>query len=221
MNACQRGERALLLLTSLVCFCLLMPCYCLSGWSTQAAQPLPRYVDDQEDLEWDEVFNGAKMDDKTEVKGEWSEEAEAFLETLKITTPKQRMPMNGMPVSDMQQQNAHSLDQNSAGSRQGPAKTSRHSTESHSRHQTNGFASGSHQHLQTNGISHGSSSHPQSPDSSGASQDEDQPGPSQAIPPNKRRRTDAGTAPGLNAQARQHQGASAATTELRFSGKVS
>ena len=182
---------------------------------------LCRYADDQEDLEWDEVFNGAVMDDKTEVKGEWSKEAAAFLETLRITSPKQRVSMHGMPASDMQQQNANSLEQNSAGSRQGPAETSRHSTESHSQHQPNGFASGSHKHLQTNGISHGSSSHPQSPDSSDTFHDEDQPGPSQAIPPNKRRRTDAGTAAGHTSLARQHQGASAAMTEARFSGKVS
>jgi len=40
-----------------------------------------RYVDDEEDLEWDQVFNGAEMDEKTDIIGEWNSEALAFLGT--------------------------------------------------------------------------------------------------------------------------------------------
>ena len=141
------------------------------------------------------------MDNKC-VNGSWSTEATALLESLKGTPNGVRQPI------------ASSFNQYIAGSGQGPAQTSSHSTQSRSPAQTDGFAAVGHAH--TNGVSHGSSSHPQSPQSSESSQDLDAnvPNPSQAIPSNKRRRIV--TAAGGHAQAKRHQTGLPAQMHPRF-----
>ena len=47
-----------------------------------------RYDDDEEDLEWDEIFNGQPMADKTHVDGKWSKDALALLERLAFDPTK-------------------------------------------------------------------------------------------------------------------------------------
>ena len=49
-----------------------------------------RYEDDSEDLEWDEVFNQTPMTDKTDVQGNWSTDALAFLHKLAASPVKHR-----------------------------------------------------------------------------------------------------------------------------------
>ncbi len=143
-----------------------------------------RYVDDEEDLEWDQVFNGADMDEKTDIIGEWSCEALAFLGTL------QHNPDLSKSASQMQMSEVG----------RSAAPSQHHSQGSHSNAaNTHGVSNESHSPLQANGFSHGSGSQSQATDSSRkmrlddfqAGEESDSwegPGPSQAVPPNKRRR---------------------------------
>jgi len=143
-----------------------------------------RYVDDEEDLEWDQVFNGAEMDEKTDIIGEWNSEALAFLGTLQHN-PDLSKSASQMQMSEVGQ-SADPSQHHSQGSHRDAANTHGVSNESHSPPQANGF-------------SHGSGSQSQATDSSrklrlnefqtGEESDSwEGPGPSQAVPPNKRRR---------------------------------
>ena len=143
-----------------------------------------RYVDDEEDLEWDQVFNGAEMHQKTDIKGEWSREALAFLGTLQHN-PDLSKSASQMQMSEVGQ-SADPSQHHSQGSHRNAANTHGVSNESHSP-------------LQANGFSHGSGSQSQATDSSrkmrlddfqtGEESDSwEGPSPSQAVPPNKRRR---------------------------------
>jgi hypothetical protein len=143
-----------------------------------------RYVDDDEDLEWDQVFNGAEMDEKTDIIGEWNSEALAFLGTLQHN-PDLSKSASQMQMSEVGQ-SADPSQHHSQGSHRDAANTHGVSNELHSPPQANGF-------------SHGSGSQSQATDSSrklrlnelqtGEESDSwEGPGPSQAVPPNKRRR---------------------------------
>jgi len=111
-----------------------------------------RYVDDEEDLEWDQVFNGAEMDEKTDIIGEWNSEALAFLGTLQHN-PDLSKSASQMQMSEVGQS----------------ADPSQHHSQGSHRDAAN-----------THGVSNESHSPPQA--------SWEGPGPSQAVPPNKRRR---------------------------------
>lgn len=124
------------------------------------------------------------MDGKTDIIGEWSREALAFLGTL------QHNPDLGKSASQMQMSEIG----------QSAAPSQHHSQGSHrNAANTQGVSNESHSPLQANGFSHGSGSQSQATDSSRkmrlndfqADEESDSwegPGPSQAVPPNKRRR---------------------------------
>ncbi|KAL0037264.1 hypothetical protein WJX79_009148 [Trebouxia sp. C0005] len=143
-----------------------------------------QYVDDEEDLEWDQVFNGAEMDQKTDIIGDWNSEALAFLGTL------QHNPDLSKSASQMQMsqvgQSADPSQHHSQGSHCNAANTHGVSNESHSPPQANGFSHGSGSQSQAN-----DGSRKLRLDNFQAGEESDNwegPGPSQAVPPNKRRR---------------------------------
>lgn len=124
------------------------------------------------------------MDQKTDIRGEWSRGALAFLDTL------QHNPDLSKSASQMQM--------SEVGQSAGPSQ--HHSQGSHrNAANTHGVSNESHSPLQANGFSHGSGSQSQATDSSckirlddvQAGEESDSwegPGPTQAVPPNKRRR---------------------------------
>ena len=125
------------------------------------------------------------MDEKTDIVGEWSPEASAFLETLQ-DDPEQDESASTMQMAGVGP-SAKLSQKHSRGSDLATANTNGLSSESHSPPQANGIIHESCSPQQAAGSSHGqhinSSSH--SVEDSDSWHD---PGPSQAVPPNKRRR---------------------------------
>ena len=122
------------------------------------------------------------MEEKTDIVGEWSPEASAFLETL------QDDPEQDESASTMQMANvgpsAKLSQQHGRGSDLETANTNGLSSESHSPPQANGISHESCSQQQAAGSGHGQHSSPSVEESDSWRE----PGPSQAVPPNKRRR---------------------------------
>lgn len=165
---------------------------------------LCRYESDEEDLEWDQVFNGAPMDDKTEFHGTWGPKAQALLDSLRIKTHQRSKSVSNMRSSGFGQSAAASSQQHSQASQQDTADAYGISNESHSPPQANGF-------------SPGSQSQPDSPQLSEGSHASDEPGPSHAVPSNKRRHIQNDGVPSGPAHVKRHQKASVPMMPCRFS----
>ena len=108
-------------------------CPCLISCTVFLRCPLPtiqhndlrRYEDDEEDLEWDEIFNGQVMADKTHVEGDWSQEAVALLKRLAFDHSRRRASASKQSIGDTSQHHSSS-------SQAGPSTAHGNSSESRS-----------------------------------------------------------------------------------------
>ncbi len=182
----------------------------LSHEAPECLWMLFRYESDDEDLEWGQLFNGVEMDCKTDVRSTWPTEAQALLDSLRIKSPRR----SRMDTSEHGLSAAGSSHQHSLHSQLAAADTNGLSNESHSPPETNGFGHGARSQSQANGRSH--DTQPQSPQDFDDSEDWQGSDPGQAVPPNKKRRTQADGVSFGAGHAKREQRAAAANLQPRF-----
>ena len=118
-----------------------------------------RYEDDEEDLEWDEIFNGQPMADKTHVDGKWSKDALALLNRLAFD-PTKHGSASRKRQSTSQQSVGDTSQHHSQSSQAEPVTTKTTSHESRSPYQSSSMSQATMILSQANGNS--SMTHPQS-----------------------------------------------------------